>query len=74
MGTRNKFGGYLSKLDKSKLRMLLDCHWSFILRDAPFSCTSLIRLNPEQATTEGVTAGRTDRGEAGTRPAEKQSP
>ena len=38
------------------------------------SFTSLIRLNPEKATSEGVTAGRTVLGEAGTRPAEKQSP
>ena len=36
--------------------------------------TSLIRANPEKATTEGETAGRSVLGEAGTRPAEKKSP
>jgi hypothetical protein len=36
--------------------------------------TSLIRLSPEKATIEGETAGLAVLGEAGTRPAEKQSP
>jgi hypothetical protein len=36
--------------------------------------TSLIRVNPEKAPSEGETAGRTVLGEAGTRLAEKQSP
>jgi hypothetical protein len=36
--------------------------------------TTLIQLNPEQSPTEGETAGRAVLGEAGTKPAEKQSP
>jgi hypothetical protein len=36
--------------------------------------TSLIRLNPEKATTEGETAGRTVLEEAGARSAEKKIP
>ena len=36
--------------------------------------TSLIRLNPEKATTEAETAGRAVLREAETRPAEKKSP
>ncbi len=36
--------------------------------------TSLIRLNPEKATTEGVTPRPAALGEAGTRPAEKKGP
>ena len=35
---------------------------------------SLIRVNPEQATSEGETAGQAVLGEAGTRPADKKSP
>jgi hypothetical protein len=36
--------------------------------------TSLIRPNPEKATTAGETAGRTVLGKAGESPAEKKSP
>ena len=36
--------------------------------------TSLIRLNPEKATTEGETPSRAVLGEARTSPAEKQRP
>jgi hypothetical protein len=38
------------------------------------SLTSLIRLNPEKATTEGETAGRAVLGEAGVSPAERKNP
>jgi hypothetical protein len=44
------------------------------MKESSTSLTSLIRLNPEKATTEGETPRMAVLGEAGTSPAEKKSP
>ncbi len=49
-------------------------YWNNQSRQLSSPFTSLIRLNPEKATTEGDTAGRAVLGEAGKSPVEKQIP